>query len=141
MTAQTHLLANLFFAYPIAQYFHFSPLFTLLFILSAVLIDIDHIYVPIRNKAFSLEKIIQISNKYRRNMIPGLYIFHGPEFNIILSLFADRCPVLVPILISNVIHVILDGIEHFQYYHHFRWIFAWSPLYVLLVPKGKYRLL
>jgi len=83
------------------------------FIFLSVIIDIDHYFLfSIKYRKKSTEEIIRIWKKHYKQRKPEFYIFHSPEFNIILLILSFLHPLILLIFISNLIHITLDAIDH-----------------------------
>jgi hypothetical protein len=140
MTSPVHFGINFVTAIPLAHFLGWDSQLTLIFILSGVLIDLDHVfYFLIRYRHHSIKEYPSIIKHKRKHMEPGLYIFHSPEFNLALLICSILNLYARVILLSNMIHIILDIFEHYQYHHHFRWIKQWSLTreIILLVNSRK----
>ncbi len=63
-------------------------------------------------------------------MIPGFYIFHSPEINflIFVTYAFTQNSYLFFLLLSNLIHLSLDIVEHYKYHKNFDFIKKWSFL-------------
>lgn len=129
MNLREHLLWTLLL-------FVFYPVFGSLIILSVlwgVIIDIDHIWLVIHQKAYSrnkikwlLDNIQQIYKVQGHERFKGtVYLFHTVEFNVILIAAAFVYPFLWFIVIGSVFHIILDIIAHWPY---IRWLFIYSSV-------------
>jgi len=125
-----HILTNLI----IGGYLYNSKLITLtlliFFITLSIFIDIDQLlYFLIKYRKNNLSQIIKIWKKHYKNNIPGFYIFHSPEFNLILLVIAFFNPLVALIFLSNIIHISLDIIQHVRKYKNLNWIKEWSIVY------------
>jgi hypothetical protein len=133
MNAITHIVVNFF----LGIFLHLIGLinsieYFILFVLFGVLIDIDHIFFYIISQhTLSKNKLIKVLMDDRKKMQAGVFIFHSPEFNILvltLVLFYYH-PIFLLIFISNVVHVFLDALEHYRYHKNFHWIKKWSIVF------------
>jgi len=133
MNTPTHLAVNTIIAIPLHYILGLHTSSTLIFILSGgIFIDIDHIfYFAIAHKTISPRKWIAIAKTMRKKMQPGLYIFHSPECNALLFVGAFFNKIILIIFLSNVIHIVLDIVEHYCYYKNFALIKKWSIAYVI----------
>lgn len=132
MLAPTHLAINTVLSVPVAYFVGLDWQLVLLFISFAVLIDIDHIlYFIFAYGDLTPRKWIVRGNKKRDKMEPGLYIFHSPEFNLILFLLSFFNQIVLLMLISNMIHLSLDIFDHYRYHKNFLWMKRWSIVYSL----------
>lgn len=125
-----HISANIVASF--FMYYLFALDFNefILFILCSVLVDIDHLIFFILNyKTINPTKIISIAKKLRKNMEAKFYLFHSPEFNISLLALSFFSRYAFIILISNLIHIALDIIEHHAYHKNFLWMREWSVIY------------
>jgi len=103
----------------------------LLFIFFSILIDLDHIiYFLIKHKT-NLRNLIKDMKYHRKNMEPELYFFHSPEFNLLLLILSFFNFIFLLFLISNILHISLDIIEHLVYHKNLLWIKKWSFIYNL----------
>ncbi len=89
--------------------------------IASVVVDIDHVSLLIRNKAFTYNKIRQVIRKeleeYNTKKTPSMFKginfpLHSIEFNVILLLAAFIFPILIPVSIGFIFHVITDIIHH-----------------------------
>jgi len=128
MTPPVHLAANAvigscLFAAGIVR----TPAELGLFISYSVLIDADHIlYFASRFAMRPLKETIRQAKHDRSHMVPHLYIFHSPEFNLLLLAGAFVSHAIFLLFVSNMIHILLDIIEHYRYHRNFRWMKKWS---------------
>ncbi len=105
----------------------------LLFIVLGILIDLDHIlFLIIKYKTLSPKKLIQAGNYYRQEMQANLYIFHSPEFNFILLILSFFNQIFFLLFLSNLIHILLDTIEHYRFHKNFKWFKEWSLVYLVI---------
>lgn len=134
MTISTHVLTNTAMSIPLKYTFGWSWQTIFLFVMvGGVLIDVDHLfYFAFKHKTLSPKAWASIGKKMRSKMLPGLYVFHSPEFNVLLLLFASLNPIILIIFMSNLIHLTLDIIEHYKYHKNFLWIKHWSIVYSLI---------
>ena len=92
------------------------------------------LYVKIASNLKMKEKLLNAKDmvngkKMRSKMQPGLYIFHSPEFNVILLSLSFINEIALVIFSSNLIHIFLDVIEHYKYHKNFFWIKEWSIIH------------
>jgi hypothetical protein len=134
----THLFTNLIIAIPLKYLFNLELNLIIIFILWSILIDIDHIFLFIfKYKTLNLKKIWKISKKLREKMQAELYLFHSPEFNIILLILSVFNKLALIIFISNLIHISLDTMEHYKAHRNFKWFKKWSIIYSIIKTEEK----
>ncbi|MFH2021500.1 MAG: hypothetical protein ABIJ34_08875 [archaeon] len=127
-----HLMANLIVSYFLKIFLNMSDHLLLVFILAGVLIDIDHLFLfAVKYRKIDPKEWLARAKMLRKNMESELYIFHSPEFNLLLIAAAFFYEQIWLIILSNFIHISLDIIEHFTYHRNFRWIRRWSILFFL----------
>jgi hypothetical protein len=93
-------------------------------ILASLLIDIDHIQILIKEKAYTPSKIRRVVrkvlDKYYKNpkkAFKGYYfVFHSLEFLFLLSVVSIFYKPLMFVAGGMIFHVITDAIHH-EYYH------------------------
>lgn len=133
MNVSRHSAANIVVAVPLWYFLGWDWKLVTIFIFAGVAIDIDHLfYFLVKCGQINPAKWISIGKAMRKRMQSGLYIFHSPEFNLLLlatSFFSD---IIFVIFISNTVHIILDTYEHYQYHKNFMWIKKWSVVYSLI---------
>lgn len=128
-----HVFVNAIVSIPLHYFFGLDWTTIIIFIAAAILIDLDHIlFFIFKHKTFNPKKWISIGTKMRSKMQPGLHIFHSPEFNILLIIYSFFNKIALIIMLSNLIHISLDILEHYRYYKNFSWIKEWSIIYSLL---------
>lgn len=98
----------------------------LIWISSWFLIDLDHpIYYSIKTKNFNPRKFLESSRKKRshfeklslkekKKIKTPIFIFHGVEILIILTLLTIIHPIFYYILIGFIFHLILDFIDYYK---------------------------
>ncbi len=90
----------------------------LIIFLSSVLIDLDHIQMVVVNKAFTIDKIIQLDKQiypeYKQHpdtaYLNVIYIFHTIEFNVVLAMTGILNNILFFISLGFIFHTICDVI-------------------------------
>lgn len=86
-----------------------TPEMLVLFISFSILIDIDHfLYYSIKYRNKSLKQIIEIRNYNYIKKQPSFFIFHSPEFNILILILSFFNHYALLLLISNIMHISLD---------------------------------
>ncbi|HPA25306.1 MAG TPA: hypothetical protein PLK76_00905 [bacterium] len=101
--------------------------FYLLFIALGFLLDVDHVlYFIIKERTLNPKKLFTAGRAERRKMKAHLYIFHSPEFNLLLLILSFFNQIFFIILLSNLIHLSLDIIEHYRFHKNFKWLKEWS---------------
>lgn len=94
---------------------------SLIAITASLFIDVDHIYLVIKEKAFTVKKIKSLINNIHQKHIDGrpnrayidiVYLFHTVEFNFVLFLLSLYFPWLKYILIGFLFHIICDILHH-----------------------------
>lgn len=134
MNAFIHLLANLIIGL-VLYVLRILPDRQLLavFILFGILIDLDHIlHSIVRHKTLLPRRWLQVMREYRLHMEPHLYVFHSVEFNVVLALASIFRPLLALLLLSNLIHITLDIMEHYLYHRNFDCVKRWSIILFLM---------
>lgn len=130
MNLPTHLITNTITGaifYKI-DFIHSLKIY-LLFIALGVLIDLDHIlFLIIKYKTLSPKKLIQAGKEYREKMRANLYIFHSPEFNLFLLMLSFFNHIFLLIFLSNLMHILLDTVEHYNFHKNFKWLKEWSVI-------------
>ena len=130
MNIPRHCAANIITVFPLSYFLGWDWKLIGIFLIASIAIDIDHLFFfTIKHKAISPAKWIEIGKNMREKMQPGLYILHSPEFNLLLLLLSFFNGIIFVIFLSNVIHIILDIHEHYQYHKNFLWIKKWSIIY------------
>ena len=133
MNTPTHLAMNIIISVPLKQYFGWGWGSILIFIFVGIFIDIDHLlYFIFRYKIIKPREWLRIGKKLRVQMQARLYFFHSPEFNAILFFLSFFNHIALVILLSNIIHIFLDIIEHYRYHRNFSWMKRWSVIYSFL---------
>jgi uncharacterized membrane protein len=116
MQTKWHLLASLFFLflYPVLGNYVFVCM------ASSILIDIDAIFLVIRQRAFSLKKIKYLVDNvhkiYAKNPKTAFkdifYLFHTLEFNALLLILSIWFPILGFIGLGFLFHIFFDVLHH-----------------------------
>ncbi|OGD66988.1 hypothetical protein A2442_02535 [Candidatus Campbellbacteria bacterium RIFOXYC2_FULL_35_25] len=132
MKTQNHILvAPLLISMP--YLFSFSSGATIIAIASNILIDIDHLQLIFKEKAFSFSKIKNLyesiydkhnhekSNKAFDSDV--FYLFHTIEFNVLLLALSLRFPFLMFVAIGFLFHILFDIIHHLMHHLPIRWLF------------------
>jgi hypothetical protein len=134
MNPQTHIIVNTSISLPLKYIFGWDWSIVLLFVLAGgVLIDLDHpVYFILKYKTINLKKWLLIAKKMESKMEPGFYVFHSPEFNILLLIAAFFSKIALIIFFSNLIHITLDIIKHYKYHRNFLWMKRWSIICALI---------
>ncbi|HPI67253.1 MAG TPA: hypothetical protein PKZ16_01795 [bacterium] len=131
MNLSKHLVVNIatgviFYRFGVIN----SLKFYLLFIIFGILIDVDHvIYLIFKEKTSNFKKLLVAGKNERKKMQAHLYIFHSPEFNFVLAILSFFNQIILLIFLSNMIHLILDIVEHYHFHKDFRWFKQWSVIY------------
>ena len=133
MNTLTHIIVNASISLPLKYAFGWDWSNVLIFVIAGgILIDIDHLlFFMFKHKSINPKRWVLIGKKMRGKMQPGLYIFHSPEFNILLLSLSFFSEIVLIIFLSNLIHVILDIVEHYKYHGNFLWMKSWSIIYSL----------
>jgi len=132
MNIFAHIIVNMIAGALLKYSFQWDWKLLIIFIIAGAAIDIDHLlFFIFKYKEINPKNWIVIGKEYRNKMQPGLYVFHSPEFNIILLLFSFINEIILIILISNLIHISLDIFEHYHYHKNLSWIKKWSVVYSL----------
>ena len=93
---------------------------TLIIFLASMAIDLDHIYLVIKERAFSYKKIKFLSDNlhlmYKKNPKNAFkdifYLFHTVELNILILILGYLFPALIYISLGFIFHIICDIIHH-----------------------------
>lgn len=110
--------------------FNYSAL--ALFTIWSIGMDIDHIvYLVCKHKTFSLESWTKYCNGWRKNMQANLYIFHSPEFFLIIFFLCFMYRSFAVLLTAGLVHLAMDIIEHNQHHRNFSFLKKWSVIYTL----------
>ncbi len=130
MKLTDHLLASpaLIALYPITT----AP--NIIIAMSAsVLIDLDHVHLIMRERAYTREGIKRLNENIYKPTIDGkpnrmyvdiVYLFHTIEFNLLLLLLSRYYPFLKYVVIGFIFHILCDIYHHRA--HHLpiiRWLF------------------
>lgn len=87
-------------------------------IIASLLIDIDHLHLLIREKAFTIKKIIELNqNIYDQDSIKKCfkdvtYVLHSVELNALLIILAYWYTPIIYVVIGFIFHIICDIIHH-----------------------------
>lgn len=104
---------------------------------SSVLIDLDHINILFREKAFTIKKIIKVGNKYeskwakeKHKAFDGeIFILHSLEINIAILLLSFIYKPLIFVSVGFIIHIFTDMIHHSYHEQPIKqWLFLLSNL-------------
>lgn len=133
MNTLTHIAVNTAISFPMKYVFNCDlPTVFIFMVVGGILIDIDHLlFLTFKHKTINPKKWILIGKKMRSKMQPGLYIFHSPEFNILLLLLSLFNEIAWVVFLSNFVHITLDIVEHYKYHGNFIWMKNWSITYSL----------
>lgn len=88
-------------------------------IAASIAIDIDHLYLIIKERVFSLRKIRYLANNIHKiyskdpeNAFKStFYIFHTVEFNVLLFILFYNNPIIQLIILGFVFHIVSDLIH------------------------------
>ena len=130
MKPHVHLATNIVASAPLYYAGFLANIqYLILFILASVLIDLDHLlFFTFKHKTLNPKKWWDIGVAYHKKNQPNFYIFHSPEFTILLGVLSFYYYFFLVILISNLIHLTLDIIYHYQHQKSFQVIKTWSIL-------------
>jgi hypothetical protein len=127
MNPPTHFGVNLIIAVPLKYVFGWDSSLLIIFISAGVLIDFDHIFfLIIEYPKANIKAWVSKALEMRARMQANLYIFHSPEFNLLLLILSFFNHICLAIFLSNLIHTSLDAIEHYHYHKNFSWFKRWS---------------
>lgn len=134
MKPHIHLATNLAVSVPLYYAGFFQNVqYAIIFILSSVLIDIDHLFFfAFKHKTINPKKWWDIGIAYYQKNQANFYIFHAPEVNILLAILSFYHHIFLIILTSNVIHLTLDVINHYQKQKSFEVLKTWSIINALI---------
>jgi len=116
MNSHHHFILSLFL---LVLYPFFGPSI-FISLLWATLIDLDHVHLVFREKAYTLKKIRKLINNIQsiyksqgHERFKGtVYLFHTLEFNLVLFTLAQLYPLLYYVLIGGAFHILTDIISH-----------------------------
>ena len=96
------------------------------------LIDIDHLFYFFgKYGKLGLKKLVKKWWEYGKNMRPGFYIFHSPEFTLLLMFLSFFNKIIFVMFLSQILHLILDIIPHYIVHGNFIFIKKWSIIHNL----------
>ena len=132
MNHPIHAAVNILASIPLKYVLKWDWTTVVLFVIAGIAIDIDHLLVFIfKYKKLTPKAWNEIRKKLTRKMQAELYIFHSPEFNVILLILSYFYPVLLVILISNIVHLSIDALDYFRYHHNLLCLKKWSIIHSL----------
>jgi len=112
-----HLIAGLLGAIMLYYSINIGIPLLAIFVAWTVLIDPDHpIYFVINLKTLNPREIYSEMARLRNIMEPRLYIFHSPEFNLLLLILGFVNSVFWLVLAGSLLHIALDLAEHWTYH-------------------------
>lgn len=101
-----------------------------LFVALGLLIDLDHLlFVTVEHRTFRPRRLISAMRRDYERMQPRLYVFHSPEFNlllVVLAIFDAFGGIARLALLSNVLHLSMDVIAQYSASRSFDCITTWS---------------
>ena len=139
MKPHIHLATNIALSAPLYYMGFFLHIqYLILFILSSLLIDSDHLLLfTFKHKTLNPKKWWEIGMIYHNKSQTNFYIFHSPEFNILLIILSFYHYFFLVILLSNLIHLTLDVINHYKKQKSFRVFKEWSIINALIQLSKK----
>ncbi len=114
-------------------------------VFASLLIDLDHIHLVIREKAFSFQKIIKISeNIYdpeslKRCFMDVTYALHSLEVNLLLLALSFYFPILLYVVAGFSLHIACDMIHHHKLGLPIISWFILTTYFVRLIKKTSFR--
>ncbi len=131
MRSSTHIITNSSIGTLLYIYTEITPILLILFVIwGGLLMDIDHIVLFMtKYKLFTLKKWIEITRTLYKKRQAELYIFHSPEFHIVLIVLSFFHELFLWILLGSAIHIMLDILSHYHYHKNFRFLLVWSLFY------------
>jgi len=141
MKPHIHLVTNVAVGIPLHHISFLPNLEYLLgFFLFGILIDIDHIFYFIwKHKTLRPRKWWQVALFYHKKSQPNFYIFHSPEFNFFLFLLSFFHHIFLILLLSNLIHIFLDIVNHYSRKGNLEIIRAWSITNAIIFLVNKFK--
>lgn len=129
-----HTILNVVIFIPILLFLKiFLSEFLLLIIVWGVLIDLDHLpYYMLKFRTFDFSKILKFSNRDFKSDTVHFYPLHTLEFFIILSIAAVLAKFdtrFILIVLTGLVHWILDGVRHYMHHKNFSWLQYYSAIY------------
>ena len=132
MNIPRHVAVNIFASIPLKYFLGWDWMLISIFIIAGIAIDIDHVFFfMFKHHKIKLKKWIAIAKEMKNKRQAELYIFHSPEFNAILLLLSFFSQAILAVFISNLIHILIDGLDHYQYHRNLLDLKKWSILYLL----------
>ena len=147
MLPKSHIIIN-FFIDGIFLFF-INPIYVVIIFLSSILIDIDHyFYYIFEKKNLSLKKGIKwyllkrkqfhnLSREEKKKHKYFVFIFHGVESIILLSILSMYFPILIYVVIGFSIHLIEDLIVAGKFKYIERKLFLSYAIYLHKKNKVK----
>lgn len=89
-------------------------------IIASLAIDLDHLHLMVKEKAFTIKKVIELSqdiygkNSIKRYFEDVTYIFHSIEINILLVILSNWYNPIIYIVIGFSFHIVCDIIHHYR---------------------------
>ena len=92
----------------------------LIVFLASLLIDVDHIYLVFKEKAFNFKRMKELSDTVHKRYAEDkenafkdiFYLFHTAEFNVVLLALSFVYPLAFYILLGFVFHMLVDIIHY-----------------------------
>lgn len=133
----THLFGAIIFAYGLNLSHPF------IFIISAVLIDLDHIYEVLRHRAFERQMMYNILSFRQLNYIEPqkrVHLLHTFEVLAILFILGNFFPIIKWVFLGFSLHMAMDAVgnlfnRNFGKSGAKDWIKHWFLAYYIFKPK------
>ena len=140
MFPKTHIIINLILSLILLLFI--NPIYTLIFFLSSILIDIDHyLYYVFEKKRFSLKsaynwyviekkRFHDLSLKEKKKHRYFIFAFHGLEILTILLLLSLYFPIVFFIALGFAVHLIEDMLVAVKFKYLKRKLFLSYAIYL-----------
>lgn len=131
MKSPIHIIVNGSLGIMLYSYTEIPSILLIFFVFwGGLLMDVDHILLFMtKYKIFTLKKWVEITRNLYKKRQAEFYIFHSPEFHIILLVLSFFHELFLWILLGSAIHIMLDVLSHYHYHKNFRFLLVWSLLY------------
>ncbi len=106
-------------------------------IASSLLIDLDHVFLLVAEKAYTFKKIKRVADhiydkpggRPNRAYVDILYPFHTVEFNVVLLLLSTEVHWLLYVAIGFAFHICCDALhDYYEKLPVFHWLFWFNWL-------------
>jgi len=99
-------------------YFAGGPESVIIAIVASLFIDLDHLHLLIKEKAFTVRRIVELSQKIydedsiKKCFLDVTYVLHSVEMNLLLIILAYWYTPIIYVVIGFSFHIICDVIHH-----------------------------